>query len=136
MIKRKIPAFLMAAIMLCCSLTVSADDAGCDVHYGTELYRETRCTYVDQSVHLVEVYSINRCIKCGSRFIKLESSENGSHSFEKREPAVSQYHAGVNHYYTYEYVCEYCGASVTRTEVEYCGNPCGGIHLSIPGEDF
>ncbi len=83
---------------------------------------------------IMDIY-LTVCIYCNEYGEYAESAGFGNH-FGPTVDLVEQHHSGVTHYYTYSHICDLCGGSYTETNSEYCGNPCGGAHLSVPDENI
>ncbi len=130
---KRIVSLIMAALMVFSVFTMTAvAESECIHHYINE--KQVGYTVLDfGSYHLVKTIYSGVCVKCNeSGSYTVNEQVQHSHS---RQDLINQYHSGEYHYYTYYYKCE-CGNSFTRTDPEYCGNPCGGIHLSVPDENI
>ncbi len=139
---KRIVSLIMAALMVFSVFTMTAVAAvepasttsDCQ-HEGTNYQYNGRMYEMDGSQHkIIDVY-IGKCKHCGGELVRHQDVGSESHSYVQQYPYISQYHSGSYHYYTYLHRCK-CGASYTRDEPEYCGNPCGGIHFSIPDENI
>ncbi len=133
---KRIVSLIMAALMVFSVFTMTAVAAteACNHHFVRT--DQIGTSFVDVGTgHLIVKHYLTVCIHCNAESSDYEYSETPySHSYS-RQDLISQYHMGNNHYYTYLYGCV-CGNSYTQTDSEYCGNPCGGIHLSVPDENI
>ncbi len=144
---KRIVSLIMAALMVFSVFTMTAvaavepavEPTGGDGHMHTYERRglvseRNGCSSGEHHV-IYRTYAIV-CTGCNDVATVEESSGTGNGSSDRVLYVVSQYHSGVNHFYTYAVSCSDCGGTYTRNTVEYCGNPCGGIHLSVPDENI